>query len=85
MRGTVRSKTNPVKIEPLKEAFGEHFEKLELVEADLLNEESLFKAIEGSTYVVHTASPFPIAAPKHEDELIKPAVEGTTAVLKACK
>jgi len=34
--------------------------------------------------VVHTASPFPIAAPKHEDELIKPALDGTTAVLKAC-
>jgi dihydroflavonol-4-reductase len=33
---------------------------------------------------VHTASPFPIAAPKKEDELIKPALEGTTAVLKAC-
>ena len=33
---------------------------------------------------MHTASPFPIAAPKHEDELIKPALEGTTAVLKAC-
>jgi nucleoside-diphosphate-sugar epimerase len=45
VRGTVRSVSNAAKIEPLKVAFGEHFEKLELVEADLLNEESLFKAI----------------------------------------
>jgi dihydroflavonol-4-reductase len=83
VRGTVRSTTNQEKIAPLKEAFGEYFDQLELAEADLLNEESLFKAIEGSTYVVHTASPFPIANPKNEDVLIKPAVEGTLAVMRA--
>jgi nucleoside-diphosphate-sugar epimerase len=33
---------------------------------------------------VHTASPFPIASPKNEDDVVKPALEGTTAVLKAC-
>jgi len=85
VRGTVRSTTNEAKIAPLREAFGDLFNELELVEADLLNEESLFKAIEGSTYVVHTASPFPIQKPKHEDDLIKPAVEGTMAVVKAAK
>ena len=36
VRGTVRSKTNAAKIEPLKQAFGEYFDQLELVEADLL-------------------------------------------------
>lgn len=35
-------------------------------------------------FVVHTASPFPLAAPKHEDDIIKPAVEGTRAVMRAC-
>jgi len=54
-----------------------------LVSADLLNDESIRKAIEGSTYVVHTASPFPSKAPKNEDELIKPAKEGTLSVVKA--
>jgi nucleoside-diphosphate-sugar epimerase len=83
IRGTVRSTTNEAKLEPLKTAFGEYYAQLELVEADLLNEESLHKAIEGSTYVVHTASPYPIAKPKHEDLLIKPAVEGTMAVMRA--
>ena len=83
IRGTVRSTTNEAKIAPLKQAFGEYFDQLELVEADMLKEETLFKAIEGSTYVVHTASPFPIAKPKHEDVLIKPAVEGTMAVMRA--
>lgn len=37
----------------------------------------------GCTYVVHTASPFVIDAPKDENVLIKPAVEGTLAVLRA--
>jgi nucleoside-diphosphate-sugar epimerase len=42
VRGTVRSKTNTIKIQPLKDAFGELFDEIELVEADLLNENSLF-------------------------------------------
>ena len=85
VRGTVRSTTNPKKIQPLKDAFGEYFDKLELVEADLGNEESLANAIAGSTYVVHTASPFPLQNPKNEMELIKPAVDGTLFVMKACR
>jgi nucleoside-diphosphate-sugar epimerase len=85
VRGTVRSTTNTAKIEPLKKAFGKYFDKLELVEADLLDEKSLQDAIKGSTYVVHTASPFPIAAPKDENVLIKPAVEGTLSVCRAAQ
>jgi len=34
--------------------------------------------------VVHTASPFPLKNPKNADELVRPAVEGTTAIVKAC-
>lgn len=45
VRGTVRSKNNPLKIAPLREAFGELFNQLELVEADLLEEKTLFAAI----------------------------------------
>ena len=41
-------------------------------------------AVNGSDYVVHTASPVNFS-PKHEDELVKPAVDGTRAVLEACK
>lgn len=32
---------------------------------------------------MHTASPFPIKKPKHENDLINPAVKGTTAVMEA--
>ena len=33
--------------------------------------------------MIHTASPFPIEAPKDENVLIRPAVEGTLAAVKA--
>ena len=52
--------------------------------ADLLNAESIMNAVNGSDFVVHTASPF-ILTFDSEDELVKPAVEGTNAILEACK
>lgn len=59
MRGTVRSKTNAAKIDPLKRLLGDElFAQVELVEADLLNEHSIREAFQGSTFVAHTASPF---------------------------
>jgi nucleoside-diphosphate-sugar epimerase len=83
VRGTVRSKDNAAKIDPLKKAYGDMFDQLELVEADLLKPETLMDACNGSDYVVHVASPFPLAPPETEDDLIKPAVEGTASVMKA--
>jgi dihydroflavonol-4-reductase len=68
----------------MREAFGEHFSKLELVSANLLDANSLDKAIQGANYVVHTASPFTFSA-KTEEDLVKPAVEGTLAIMEACK
>ena len=82
VRGTVRDSKNEAKTAPLRKAFGEYFNKLELVDADLLNTESVTKAIAGSTYVVHTASPF--FFPENDEDVIKPAVDGTMAVMQAC-
>jgi len=78
----VRDSKNEAKMAPLRKAFGDYYDKVEFVEADMLNAESLAKAISGSTYVVHTASPVVFNVP--EEELIRPAVEGTMAVMKAC-
>ena len=50
-----------------------------------MDDSSLAKAIEGSTYVVHVASPYPSTQPKNENELIEPAVQGTMAILNACR
>ena len=83
VRGTVRDKDNQARIAPLRAAFGSHFDKLELVNADLTDQQSLVKAIKGSTYVVHMASPF--FSSQDENALVKPAVDGTNAVMKACQ
>ena len=85
VRGTVRDAKNQKKIAPLRKAFGDLFKDLTLVEADLLNEKSIIDAIAGATFVVHTASPFPLKNPKDEMEIIRPAVAGTTAVMRGCQ
>eukprot|EP00035_Acanthoeca_spectabilis_P020825 m.434770 g.434770 ORF g.434770 m.434770 type:complete len:338 (-) comp17764_c0_seq1:127-1140(-) len=80
VRGTVRS------IERHKEALTKVVPDIELVEADFSTpHEEWVKAAQGCTGCCHVASPFPLAKPKSEDELIKPAVDGTLLVLKACK
>ena len=83
VRGTVRDPHNEAKIAPLRKAFGDLFSQLELVPADLMDPESIDKAVEGCEYVVHVASPLPGKPPKDENTVIKPAVEGTLSVMKA--
>ena len=60
------------------------FSRLEIVEANLLDADSLARAIAGATYVVHTASPFVLTPPRNADDLVRPAVDGTMAVCRAC-
>ena len=60
-------------------------ENLTFVEADLLSDKGWKDAMDGCTYVLHVASPFIIAAPKDENEIISPAVDGTLLVLSAAK
>lgn len=57
--------------------------KLELVEADLLSDAGWDAAMAGCHGVLHLASPFPIAQPSDEADLIRPAVDGTRRVLQA--
>ncbi|MFT7148227.1 MAG: dihydroflavonol-4-reductase, partial [Nonlabens sp.] len=58
---------------------------LEFCALNLLADEGWDKAMEGCDYVLHVASPFIMKAPKDENELIKPAVEGTQRALNAAK
>ncbi len=60
-------------------------DNLEFVELDLLSDKGWDKAMEDCDYVLHVASPFVIAEPKDENDMIKPAVEGTLRALKAAK
>ncbi|XP_072017994.1 uncharacterized protein [Amphiura filiformis] len=84
VRGTVRSLNNANKVKHLKDLCPNAAHELELVEADLLNEQCWASAVQGCSHVLHIASPFPIESPADENELIKPAVQGTTSVLQAC-
>ena len=45
---------------------------------------NFYRAVQGCTYVIHVASPLPSYVPRDEQELIRPAVEGTRRVLQAC-
>ncbi|SEO52232.1 NAD-dependent epimerase/dehydratase family protein [Amycolatopsis saalfeldensis] len=56
---------------------------VETARADLGSDEGWAEAVAGCDYVLHVASPFPAALPDDEQELIRPAVEGTLRVLRA--
>lgn len=58
---------------------------LEFCELDLMKDEGWDEAMKACDFVLHIASPFVIKVPKDENELIKPAVEGTLRALKAAK
>jgi len=58
---------------------------LEFCELDLMKDAGWDKAMEGCDYVLHVASPFVVKVPKDENELIKPAVDGTLRALYAAK
>jgi dihydroflavonol-4-reductase len=59
--------------------------RLTFVELDLEKDAGWDVALTGIDVLMHTASPFPIASPKDENELIRPAVEGTLRALRAAK
>ncbi|TVY84581.1 NADPH-dependent methylglyoxal reductase GRE2 [Lachnellula suecica] len=56
--------------------------RLSFVAASLEHDEGWAEALKGCTYVQHVASPAPAELPKHEDDLIIPARDGTLRVLK---
>jgi dihydroflavonol-4-reductase len=55
----------------------------DVVETTLDADDGWAEAASGCDYVMHVASPIPFKAPKHEDELIRPAVDGTARVITA--
>jgi len=86
VRGSVRSlaKTEEV-IRGIVKGGVDSTENLEFCELDLLKDEGWDKAMEGCDYLLHVASPFITSQPKNENDLIKPAVEGTARALKSAK
>lgn len=88
VRGTLRSARGE---EEVRTALGPHLpdaallDRLTFARADLTADDGWPAAMEGVTAVLHTASPFPIAQPRDEDEVIRPAVDGTLRVLRAAQ
>ena len=58
---------------------------LEFCELDLLKDDGWEQSATGCTYMLHVASPFYLKVPKNDDELIKPAKEGTYRAMSAAK
>ena len=86
VRTTVRNlKREPEVRAMLKRGGAEPGEQLSFVAADLENDAGWPDAGAGCEFVLHVASPFPPNVPKHEDELIVPAREGTLRVLRAAR
>lgn len=84
VKTTLRSlKRKDEVISLLKGAGIQSFENLSFVEADLTNDFNWNQAVEGCTYVLHVASPFPAGEPEDANELIIPARDGALRVLKA--
>lgn len=88
VRTTVRSLSKADNVKEMLRVGGIDEIKINEVEfraVDLTKDDGWTEACGDCTYVLHTASPFPLDAPKDENELIVPARDGTLRVLKAAK
>ncbi len=85
VRGSLRSLS---KADAVRENIKKHVdpkENLEFCELDLLSDDGWDAAVEGCDLLMHVASPFVSKVPEDENELIKPAVEGTLRALGAAE
>ncbi|MFN1218303.1 SDR family oxidoreductase [Chryseobacterium kwangjuense] len=86
VRATVRSlKRKDEIVTSLKNAGISEFENLQLVETDLSADAGWNEAMKNVDHVLHIASPIFLRLPKTEEEMIRPAVDGTLRVLKAAR
>jgi nucleoside-diphosphate-sugar epimerase len=84
VRGTVRSSTTGQALDALRALEGAG-DRLDFVEADLMDPAGLTRAAAGCGTVIHTASPYVLDAKNPQEDLVDPAVEGTRHVLDAAR
>jgi dihydroflavonol-4-reductase len=85
VRGTVRSKETS-QYQHLLRLVGGDTNRLEIVEANLLDPASWEKVFEGGVeYVFHVAAPYILKPPDPETTLLLPIVEGTQHILEMCQ
>ncbi len=86
VRTTVRSLTREGNVRAMLTQGGiEAGDRLSFFVADLEKDAGWPEAAAGCEYVLHVASPFPAGVPKHQDDLIVPAREGTLRALRAAR
>jgi nucleoside-diphosphate-sugar epimerase len=86
VRTTVRALSREADVRAmLKVAGSPRPEALSFATADLVSDAGWTEAVAGCRFVLHVASPFPAGKPKHEDDLIIPAREGSLRVLRAAR
>lgn len=89
VRASVRSATREAEV---RKAVGQHVKetvdldkKLSFAHLDLRSDEGWADAMVGVNALMHTASPFPLSQPANEEDLIRPAVDGTLRALRAAQ
>ncbi|OTA00979.1 NAD-dependent epimerase/dehydratase [Trichoderma parareesei] len=86
VRATLRSLSKEQHVRSaLQKAGAINLDRLSFHAADLTEDKGWAEAIQGCSFVHHVASPFPGHAVKDENELIRPAREGTLRVLRAAR
>ena len=83
VRGSVRSTTKEKEVIDSLAAASVDVSRLSIVDLNLTSDLGWEMAVSGCDYVMHVASPYAVANPKHESEIITPAVDGTLRVLRA--
>jgi dihydroflavonol-4-reductase len=85
VRTTLRNLSREAEVRATLERAGADTGRLSFVAADLEKDAGWHEAVAGCEFVHHVASPFPPAQPKDEQDLIRPAREGTLRVLRAAR
>ncbi|EOD78607.1 NAD-dependent epimerase/dehydratase [Grimontia indica] len=83
--GSVRSEAKENEVRATLEAASVDTANLSFAHLDLTSDNGWDEAAAGCDYIMHIASPFTIANPKTEDEMIIPAVQGSLRALRAGK
>src|SRR5919108_3654456 len=85
VRGTVRHQHRVDDVRKCADPKRERDHLLQFIPADLVRDASWSAAVAGCTYVLHVASPFPMTQPRHLEQIIGPARNGTLRVLTAAR
>jgi dihydroflavonol-4-reductase len=82
VRGSVRDLKKADKVRSTLARHGADVSRLEFVALDLKSDDGWREAMRDVRYLHHVASPLVLVMPKDAQELVRPAVEGTTRALE---